>query len=315
MMSSSNSVFTTNSFASIDDLEALADDIATHAISAEQARNDSQTIEIKYDDDGTVIEVAKWSNGNRTADPDDFIVSCWQPIVGQKVRRPDGVKTLFDLKVDSDRRPEDDDDLPNRLGGSVPKGFKIPETRNPVGLQYIATLTPNGPFLPFLTHPLHVVYPLFVKGHFFRLSLDYSDPMAPVFVDQDGFEDAIRLHDLDYSGLKNPSGITYGADALDVVLATPYDYDTHVFDKLGRSGTPAWINSPRVVECPKSGKPMEFVVQFESTDWLLTSMAPFDGMDPDIVDRFETLNFWDDGVLYVFYAPETKIMTAFIETT
>jgi hypothetical protein len=299
--------FTVNAEKPSEDLTAVAQDFSVHSIDADQARAVSCAIEIQYDADEQVTAVVRWEDGEAVTDPADVILKDWQGIIGHAFTRPDTVNVLQEFF------PEEASYMPHRVGGKPPDQLKIPQTRNPAGLQYVATLSPKGGVLPGWDHPLHVLTPLFLQ-YFPRLDLDYTDPMAPVIVNQDQFEDSVELFGCDYSKIKAPSAVRYRAQRFFASPKKPVEGWVRD-DVIGGCGVPARVQYPNIPLCPKSGQPMQFIAQLESPDWLDVIGKPFKKIDNFHEDNFSVLNFWGDGVLYIFGAPDTRIVTTFIQNS
>lgn len=71
-------------------------------------------------------------------------------------------------------------------------------------------------------------------------------------------------------------------------------------------GVPLWLQAPEIPVCPRSGKVMQFVVAIQSDSEHIiveptgTKNLPFGNY----------LIFGDEGILYVFYQPESKVLFA-----
>ena len=138
--------------------------------------------------------------------------------------------------------------------------------------------------------------------------------MSPVFVDQDAFESRVNLFDLSYDKIKNLEQIKYGTRYF---FATPKRARDNIArrDDIGGAGAPIWVQGPNPPRCPKSGKMMEFIAQLDSPDGVKAVGKPFAKLDEPYQSSFQMMNFAGSGRLYVFYAPDTKIVTTFIQNT
>ena len=300
-------VFTLNWQLNLDEPSAIANDIALHAVTEEHALASYLAVEIQCDADKRVIGVAIWENGKTLTDSEDHLIKKWQGLLGSVFPVPEKVNTLYDFY------PESSSKMPHRMGGKLPDGLVIPSTRNPAGLQYVATFTSKAGILPDWEAPLHVLCPLFAQ-YFDRLDLDYTNPLAPAFVDQTAFEKSLNLHDINYDDIKNPSQIRYAAKHLVASVRRPRA-NTSRRDAIGSAGAPVWSQNPSPPKCPRTGDMMTFLAQIDTFHDQNVVGKPFEKLDLAYRNGFKTLNFWGSGTLYVFYHPESKIVTTLVQST
>ncbi|MEM9966645.1 MAG: hypothetical protein AAF755_00950 [Pseudomonadota bacterium] len=294
-------LFITNWEMNLSNPDLFAADLALHAVSDTEPPTVGYGVALGYDGDDRLVKAQIWEDGRLSDYTGSRKLRRWKPFFGHPFPKAAKVNPLVAFF------PEDASRMPHQIGGKMPEGFEIPKMRNPAGLQYVATLKPTENVLKGWDHPLHVVFPLFL-AHFSRLDLDYGNPMAPVVIDEDAFEKAMGLHDFNYEDIRNPSEIRYARQRFfdaDVGVGVRYIRD----DQIGGAGAPIWFQSPELPRCPKSGNHMEFVAQLGSPHWLKVIGKPFKKLPSHHADAFSTFGFYGSGTAYIFYMPETKIVT------
>lgn len=189
------------------------------------------------------------------------------------------------------------------LGGKPPKNFKIPQFDFNAPFQYLGKISNSCDGVDWLPFDLHIIAPIYLN--FDKLYLDYSDPKKPIVMNID----ELKNTDSAYDGLTPETEITYKKTPFKFKEATDFD------GFIGHTGVPNWIQYPEIPNCPKTGKMMKFVCQITSDTGIETessNIAP-DGEIPE--GNFETMNFWGDGDLYIFFEPESKALCLFIQKT
>jgi hypothetical protein len=189
------------------------------------------------------------------------------------------------------------------LGGKPPKKLKIPKFDFDAPFQYLGKISCSRDGVSWLPFDLHIIAPIYLN--FDKLYMDYSDPKKPVVINVD----ELRNTDNAYDGLTPETEITYKKTPVKFKKAADFD------GSIGHTGVPNWIQYPEIPNCPKTGKIMKFVCQITSDNGIeveSSNISP-DGDLP--VENFETMNFWGDGDLYIFFEPESKVICLFIQKT
>ncbi|MBK7525012.1 MAG: hypothetical protein IPI53_12940 [Saprospiraceae bacterium] len=69
---------------------------------------------------------------------------------------------------------------------------------------------------------------------------------------------------------------------------------------------PSWIQSEIIPRCPKSLKPMKFLVSLETSRFGEINSSNVNINDEPIATSINLFNSWGCGTLFVFYLPESK---------
>lgn len=190
------------------------------------------------------------------------------------------------------------------IGGPIVPNFRLPTHPNlPASCQYIATISRHDPVFDWLPiETLHLAYPLFASVG--PLFLDYSNPMAPEIIQCDLIEHTFQCVTTDT--VLEYEQLFFSANELD---------DKPLYSNLGQTGVPSWIQHPEDPRCPKSGKRMRFLFQMDCTNSKIVRKEGVGTEDADIQSYLDTINFWCDGLLYVFIEPETAVVCMLIQNT
>lgn len=187
----------------------------------------------------------------------------------------------------------------HRLGGEVPSQFIMPVEAQQIAFQYLGYLRPQTGVLDWLPNDLHLICPTYTN--FERLYLDYSNPLSPKVINSTEILQAEVIS----TALKPNARLVYETVGFDFVKGTKqsFQYDS--------AGLPYWAQSREPVYCPISGNLMRFVCQLKGE----ILVEYLEGLDEPVVDYsdYETMNFWGDGVLYVYFEPSTQVACLFIQ--
>jgi hypothetical protein len=186
---------------------------------------------------------------------------------------------------------EDSTDGVHRLGGEVPKKFRLPQCESAVPFQYLGFIDNRDPHFSWLPFGLHLTHAIYLDVQ--EVFLDYTDPLRPSIINKEDVETTGTAHD----ELDSKSEIIFEEQKFNFVR----DYD---FYGSG-AGIPRWIQNPNIPTCPKSGKRMKFVCQFSGGPPIKKK-----NFESDYITEME---FWGHGDLYVFFQPESKVACYFIQ--
>ncbi|MDJ1497093.1 hypothetical protein QNI19_29415 [Cytophagaceae bacterium DM2B3-1] len=188
----------------------------------------------------------------------------------------------------------------HQLGGEVPANFVLPEANCIVPFQYLGYINNEDVNFQWLPFQLHLTCPIYLNIQ--NVLLDYSDPLHPLVLNKDELE---RV-DTSYDDLDQNTEIVFHEMAFDFVES---------FDPFGDgyAGIPNWVQYPEYPICPKTGKLMRFLCQLDGgIKTKRTNVTPEKEWDRKY---YETLNFWGDGTLYVFFEPTSRVACYFIQNT
>mgnify|MGYP000911792943 CR=1 FL=1 len=187
----------------------------------------------------------------------------------------------------------------HNIGGPTPTSFKIPHHSSlKSNFIYIGTLDCSDPKFKWMNlEKLHISYPVFEGA--FEIFLNYQDPNAPVLLNPETF---------DYSWIDDN---VKGVDKVQFVAQKYKTVDKVDIDELNGNdkdyllcGVPLWYQYPQIPTCPKTGKVMQFVATINSDSDL--GIQNENGVDN--LPFGNRLIFGDEGHLYVFYEPESKVL-------
>jgi hypothetical protein len=191
---------------------------------------------------------------------------------------------------------EEDNRGKHQLGGEVPKGFTLPKCNSVVPFQYLGYISNEDDIFNWLPFKIHLACPIYLNV--MNVFVDYSDPMNPTVINREEVEEADTSHD----ELDKDSEIVFDDANFSFVKAEK-------FSPLGNAGIPNWIQASDIPTCPKSGKLMKFLCQLNGGVPVKRSNVD----DPS--NYFDTMEFWGDGDLFVFFEPTSKVACYFIQNT
>jgi hypothetical protein len=187
------------------------------------------------------------------------------------------------------------------IGGQPPEEFAIPSNEFIAGMQYVGFVNRKDDCLSWLPFDLHIICPIYLDIE--EVTLDYSDPLRPKIiypVEQLAITTA-------YDELDVNSEIIFSAERLSIQVVNEVDD----MECIGLIRTPYELQHLEVPICPKTGKQMQFVCQFMTFGEIPVQYRNF----KPVRGRFEYLNFWEDGSLFVYCEPTAKTITCFLQTT
>jgi hypothetical protein len=189
----------------------------------------------------------------------------------------------------------------HQIGGDIPFDFKLPKVKSIVQFQYLGYIDNQQKEFNWLPFKIHLTSPIFLNIR--CVFLDYSNPYEPVVINKDEVEKADTSYDED---LNQDSEIIYNEMKFNFIKG-------RTFSEIGHAGIPEWIQSPNIPICPKSGKMMKFLCQFDGGVSAKTSnVVPHNEF---YRHYYEELNFWGSGYLYIFFEPTSKTACYIIQCT
>lgn len=192
-----------------------------------------------------------------------------------------------------------DSDGNHSIGGKRPTSFSLPHHESlQSNFIYLGSLDCTDPRFEWMKlKKLHMAYPVYEGA--FKLFLDYQDPDAPVLLNPEALtyswiDDTVKGTERVQYSLQRYSSIE-GIKGKEFVMSE---------QEYLICGVPLWYQYPEIPTCPKSGRVMRFVMAVSSD----INIAVQD--DPEIANLpFDNyMIFGDEGHLYVFYEPESKVL-------
>lgn len=199
----------------------------------------------------------------------------------------------------------------HHLCGPVPDGFSVPILEGTL-VTYLGMLSKDDPLFSWLGFDLHLVHPNFL-GDGEPIHLDYSNPIAPVFInkeelEQDSFCDKEMMEGYSPIGIYDKMQIR--ALATNSTGAIVPEKFRKVKESMetgeGCFGVPHWDLNPFFPKCPKTGKSMKPLCFFSGVGVAMQTELPddFEGNRDDL--------FYDNGMHQFFFNPESKVLTAVV---
>ena len=264
--------------------------IRTQLVEKRTAQNQYSYIELNFDTEDLLASVKLYSRGVQESGPLFDNLKADEAI--GKLRFEDLVPNKLYGFVESH-------DGANYLGGEIPNDFEIPDNQCPGSFQYLGMLSSKDEAFDWLPFDLHLICPIYLNID--KVWIDYKDPLHPRILNKE----EIDATDTEYLDLKSDSFIIF----------EQRNFRTNPTLDYGFAGVPNWIQYPDIPMCPESNRAMKFLCQigdFIEVKVSRTNVHP----EVDWFKRyFETMNFWGDGELFVFFEPETKIACYFIQNT
>ena len=189
----------------------------------------------------------------------------------------------------------------NYLGGEPPAGFNMPKFEFNAPFQYLGKLSKSDEAFNWLPFDLHLIAPIYLN--IWNFFIDYSDPNNPKVFDLEGLKETGTA----YEDLKPDSEIIFKKESFKAKRVTDFG------NGVGHTGSPNWIQYPRIPSCPKSGKTMRFLCQLSEGPY--TDRTNIHPKEEWYKQYFEYMNFWGDGDLFIFFEPESKIACFIIQNT
>lgn len=187
------------------------------------------------------------------------------------------------------------------LGGSG-GDLTIPSINN-YPLQYVGKLSNKDSIFNWLPFDLHLVAPLYLD--FDKLFVDYSDPLKPQILNSSELEKASSS----FENLTNNLSIEYIKSPIGITAINHYG------ENEGTIGIPEFLQHPLLPLSPGTKRPMKFLCQISSNKAVTATHNIRQFEKKWESQYFDYLNFWGDGILYVFFDPESKVACYFIQNT
>jgi hypothetical protein len=195
------------------------------------------------------------------------------------------------------------------LGGEAPNDFGVPTSICDAPFVYLGKLDCQIEASLSWTEldKFHIVCP--IHADMDVMFLDYKNPNHPKIINQE----KVDKYTSQYEALNNKDSIIFEQ--------TPFSFKnikldlTNQSEIIGNIGAPSWVQQELIPRCPKTGNPMEFLISLASNKLVELNTSTVKVVDEFMEHYVNTFNFWHDGVLFVFYSPDSKVAAYFIQNT
>lgn len=195
------------------------------------------------------------------------------------------------------------------LGGDVPIDFEMPTSECNAPFVYLGNLDCQSEACLKWTEldHFHIVCP--IHADMGVLFLDYKDPNHPKIINQD----EVDKYTTQYQELNKQDKIIF--------KETKFSFDkiklnaSYEGEVIGNIGAPSWVQNELIPRCPKTGNPMKFLISLASIKSVELNSSTVKVADEFMEHYVNTFNFWRDGILFVFYSPDSKVAAYFIQNT
>jgi hypothetical protein len=195
------------------------------------------------------------------------------------------------------------------IGGEIPNDFEIPKSKCKAPFIYLGSLNSQiEESLRWIELNLfHLICPIHADMEI--IYIDYTNPNKPEIIN---LEEVNKLS-TPFDDLNSDDKITFKATNCSFKkMKLDHIYESQI---VGNIGSPLWVQNELIPRCPKTSKPMKFLVSLESNTFIETSNSTVKISDKSMERYINSFNFWGDGVLFVFYSPESKIAAYYIQNT
>ncbi|MES2772632.1 MAG: hypothetical protein V4722_00515 [Bacteroidota bacterium] len=197
----------------------------------------------------------------------------------------------------------------HQLGGDIPAGFIMPPNDFIGSIQYLGAIDNSDTVFSWLPFRLHLICPIFLNIE--MVFVDYENPNAPVIISPlDTAAVTTEYDDLEKDSIVIFNKISVGLELIKVPITE--DNDDEI---IGLTGKPVWEQNSESPKCPKTGRKMKFICQLFSSGKVTTKYTNIKAAEQYYQDCFADMNFWEDGSLYVFFEPDSKVACYFIQHT
>lgn len=269
--------------------------VKTQIVSEQTIKNIDTFIELTFGENDLLKQVKLYSDGAELTSGSLFDNLKIEEALGKFEYQDYPINNVYSLELSKTGL--------NYLGGEPTNNFEMPPSQCIGSFQYLGLISHQDTAFNWLPFDLHLVCPIYLDID--KVWLDYSNPLKPVIINKEEIDNVGS----GYDDLKDDSFVIFEKKNFQSNKIKHLEYD------IGLSGIPNWIQYPEIPFCPKSGKPMKFLLQlgdYAGVKVLKTNVNPEDDW---YKTYFEEMNFWGDGDLFVFFEPETKIACYFIQNT
>jgi len=171
------------------------------------------------------------------------------------------------------------------LFGKFDQSIIIPEMKGDYTVNYIGKISNKlVNWLPF--EEIYFFCPEFLKG---VLYVDYSNPLYPKYLNNEVIE-KVNFPKKNRFILKEFNKVSFNIQL-----------EVNDSETLGLIGVPSWIQNPEIPKCPKTNKPMKFIIQLDASEYKY--------------QLGKTENDFDyEPIIYIFMEPKSKIIAYVLQT-
>jgi hypothetical protein len=191
----------------------------------------------------------------------------------------------------------------HQLCGELPNDFEFPENDAVVPFQYLGFINNEDSNFAWLPFKVHLTFPIYLNvGEVF---MDYSNPQKP---------EIININDVNIETSSYEQDLNRESVLVFEAVKGSFTEDISFYDEsgngIGWSGIPSFFQTPLIPKCPKSGKPMRFLCQLIGGAKIARTNVK--AKEEYYQKYYDDLNFWEDGHLYVFIEPDSKVLCYYI---
>jgi len=195
------------------------------------------------------------------------------------------------------------------IGGEIPNDFEMPDSKCNAPFIYLGSINCQIEESLWWTElkNFHLICPIHADMEI--IYIDYTNPTRPEIINHEEVNNLSKPYDDLNSEDKiifKPTNFSFKKMKLDHIYES---------DIIGNLGSPTWVQNELIPRCPKTSKPMKFLISLESNKFIEISTSTVKITDKSMEKYINSFNFWCDGVLFVFYSPESKTAAYFIQNT
>ncbi len=277
----------------LSDLEQLEGLLQTLVVSKSTAQALPNYTQLKYDNTGQLSTAAIYSEGKLETNAN----------INKRLELDKEKSTIMyrEVPIHNIYQFEEDSRGLHQLGGDMPTNFILPNNKLAAPTLYFGYINNQDAIFNWLPFTIHLVCPIHLD--FMAVYMDYSNPLAPIIINSDILETVGTAYD-DFTP---DSKIVYNSIKFSAHQTTQHPHG------LGGSGIPSWIQGPELPRCPKTNRLMRFVCQLEGG--VNAKYNNVIASEDYYAQYYDELNFWGDGILYLFFEPSSKTACYIIQNS
>ncbi len=191
---------------------------------------------------------------------------------------------------------------PHYAGGHLPKDLIVPSQNFKGGIQYIGLINNQDDAFKWLPFSIHMICPIYIN--WVEVYMDYSDPMAPIVIEEESFDMQSNFDFLDTNSINIFEQHYFESNLVKID-------DLSIGDLISPEGD--YIKNDFWPICPISKTKMKFVCRIYGSNKLRSIQTNIRVEDESDVVYFNALDsFGNDGELLVFINTETKVICYYI---
>jgi hypothetical protein len=195
------------------------------------------------------------------------------------------------------------------VGGEIPYDFEMPKSKCKAPLIYLGSINCQIEESLRWTELIffHLICPIHTDMEI--IYIDYTNPNRPEIINHAEVNNLSKPFDDLNSEDKiifKPTNCSFKKMKLDHIYES---------DIIGNIGSPSWVQNELIPRCPKTSKPMKFLISLQSNGFIEVLSSTVITNDENTNNNINSFNFGGDGVLFVFYSSESKTAAYFMQNT